>query len=157
MRPVWREGLRARMGVEQLDHWGIVTGTCREIGLAAYLDALAGPSHQQAIVATATVAMILNGLRFSNRQLYVVSPFFATEPLEHLLGPGLTAETLHDDCLGRTWDGPYDHDPTVLFARITRQACQRLGVTARHVPVDTTGFSVMGGGTAGTWMRTRWR
>jgi hypothetical protein len=30
-------------------------------------------------VGTATVAMILNGLGFSNRQLYLVSQFFATK------------------------------------------------------------------------------
>ena len=47
----------------------------------------------------ATVAMILNGLGFSNRRLYLVSQFFATKPVEHLLGAGITAELLHDDCL----------------------------------------------------------
>src|SRR5260370_23623965 len=48
--------------VERLDHLGIVAGVCREIGLAAYLDELAGPSQQQVSVGVATVAMILNGL-----------------------------------------------------------------------------------------------
>jgi hypothetical protein len=61
--------------VERLDHLGIVAGVCREIGLAAYLDELAGPSQQQVSVGVATVAMILNGLGFSNRRLYLVSQF----------------------------------------------------------------------------------
>src|ERR1700686_1735663 len=43
-------------------------------------------------VGTATTAMILNGLGFSNRQLYLVSQFFANKPVEHLLGPGISAE-----------------------------------------------------------------
>lgn len=134
----------ARMQVERLDHLGIVAGVCQEIGLAAYLDALAGPSQQQVSVGTATVAMILNGLGFSNRRLYLVSQFFATKPVEHLLGPGITAEMLHDDCLGRTLDWLYEHDPTALFAGIARQARQRFGVSARQVHVDTTSFSVSG-------------
>jgi transposase len=92
------------LSVERLDHLGVVAGICQEIGLAEYLDALAGPSQQQVSIGTATVAMILNGLGFSNRRLYLVSPFFATKPVEHLLGPGITAEMLHDDCLGRTLD-----------------------------------------------------
>ena len=92
------------LSVERLDHLGVVAGICQEIGLAEYLDALAGPSRQQVSIRTATVAMILNGLGFSNRRLYMVSPFFATKPVEHLLGPGITAEMLHDDCLGRTLD-----------------------------------------------------
>ena len=129
---------------ERLDHLGIVAGVCREIGLADYLDALAGPSEQRVSVGTATVAMILNGLGFSNRQLYLVSQFFATKPVEHLLGLGITAEVLHDDCLGRTLDWLYAHDPTTLFAGIARQARERFGVAARQVHVDTTSFSVSG-------------
>jgi transposase len=127
---------------ERLDHLGIVAGVCQEIGLAEYLDARAGPREQQVSVGTATVAMILNGLGFSNRRLYLVSQFFATKPVEHLLGPGIRAELLHDDCLGRTLDWLYTHDPTTLFAGIARQARERFGVEARQVHVDTTSFSV---------------
>jgi transposase len=132
------------MRVERLDHLGIVAGICREIGLAEYLDQLAGPSQQQVSVGTATMAMILNGLGFSNRRLYLVSQFFATKPVEHLLGPGITAEQLHDDCLGRTLDWLYAHDPTALFAGLARQARQRFGIAARQVHVDTTSFAVTG-------------
>jgi transposase len=132
------------MRVERLDHLGIVAGICHEIGLAEYLDALAGPSQQQVSVGTATMAMILNGLGFSNRRLYLVSQFFATKPVEHLLGPGITAEQLHDDCLGRTLDWLYAHDPTTLFAGVARQARQRFGIAARQVHVDTTSFAVTG-------------
>jgi transposase len=132
------------MRVERLDHLGIVAGVCQEIGLADYLDALAGPNEQQVSVGTATVAMILNGLGFSNRRLYLVSQFFATKPVEHLLGPAITADRLHDDSLGRTLDWLYDHDPTTLFAGIARQARQRFAVAARQVHVDTTSFSVSG-------------
>jgi transposase len=132
------------VSVERLDHLGIVAGICREIGLAEYLDALAGPNQQQVSVGTATVAMILNGLGFSNRRLYLVSQFFATKPVEHLLGAGITAEMLHDDCLGRTLDWLYEHDPTALFAGIARQARQRFGIPARQIHVDTTSFAVTG-------------
>ena len=88
--------------------------------------------------------MILNGLGFSNRRLYLVSQFFATKPIEHLLGPGITAEQLHDDCLGRTLDWLYDHDATTVFAGIARQARQRFGIPARQVHIDTTSFAVTG-------------
>jgi transposase len=130
--------------VERLDHLGIVAGICREIGLAEYLDALAGPSQQQVSVGTATMALILNGLGCSKRQLYLVSQFFATKPVEHLLGPGITAEQFHDDCLGRTLEWLYAHDPTALFAGVARQARQRFGIAARQVHVDTTSLAVTG-------------
>jgi transposase len=63
---------------------------------------------------------------------------------EHLLGPGITAELLHDDCLGRTLDWLYAHDPTTLFAGLAAQARQRLGLSARELHVDTTSFAVSG-------------
>ena len=89
---------------ERLDHLGIVAGVCQEIGLAAWLDAQDPGNRQQVSVGTATVAMLLNGLGESLRQLYLVPQYFANKPVEHLLGAGITAEMLNDDCLGRTLD-----------------------------------------------------
>jgi transposase len=117
---------------------------CQEIGLAAWLDAQAPARRQQVSVGTATVAMVLNGLGFSNRQLYLVPQFFANKPVEHLLGAGLTAEMLNDDCLGRTLDWLYEHDLTKLFAGIASRARQIFGVKAEQIHVDTTSFSVSG-------------
>ena len=79
------------MRAEHLDHLVIVAGICRESGLAEHLDALTEASQQQVSAGTATVAMILNGLAFSNRRLNLVSQFFASKPVEYLLGPGITA------------------------------------------------------------------
>lgn len=129
---------------ERLDHLGIVVGVCQEIGLAAWLDAQDPGNRQQVSVGMATVAMILNGLGFSNRQLYLVRQYFANKPVEHLLGVGISADMLNDDCLGRTLDWLYAHDPTKLFAGIASRARQVFGISARQVHVDTTSFSVSG-------------
>lgn len=133
-----------RYSNERLDHLGIVAGVCQEIGLAAWLDAQDPGNRQQVSVGTATVAMILNGLGFSNRQLYLVPQYFANKPIEHLLGAGIKAEMLNDDCLGRTLDWLYAHDPTKLFAGIASRARQVFGISAHQVHVDTTSFSVSG-------------
>jgi len=129
---------------ERLDHLGIVAGVCQEIGLAQYLDSQEPDSQRQVSVGTATVAMILNGLGFSNRRLYLVPQYFEHKPLEHLLGAGIKAEDLNDDCLGRTLDWLYEHDVTRLFAGIARKAREKLSISPRMVHVDTTSFSVSG-------------
>ncbi len=129
---------------ERLDHLGIVAAVCREIGLAEWLDAQEPEKRQQVSVGTATTAMILNGLGFSNRQLYLVSQFFANKPVEHLLGPGISAEMLNDDCLGRTLDWLYEHDLTKLFAGIASRARRIFGIKAEQIHVDTTSFAVSG-------------
>lgn len=129
---------------ERLDHLGIVAGVCQEVGIAKWLDKQAGDSHRSVSIGTATVAMILNGLGFSNRQLYLVPQYFENKPVEHLLGEGISADMLNDDCLGRTLDWLYEHDVTTLFAGLALQARRRFGIAAQHLHIDTTSFSVSG-------------
>src|SRR5437763_2878726 len=143
-----REGEQVSQEVEyqteRLDHLGIVAGVCREAGIAQWLDERAGDQRRSVSMGTATVAMILNGLGFSNRQLYLVPQYFKNKPVEHLLGEGITAEMLNDDCLGRTLDWLYEHDVTTLFAGLALQARRRFGIAAEHLHIDTTSFSVNG-------------
>jgi transposase len=129
---------------QRLDHLGIVAGVCREIGLAEWIDEQAAGSQQHVSIGTATMAMVVNGLGFSNRQLYLVPQFFATKPVAELLGPGITAQMLNDDCLGRTLDWLYAHDPTRLFAGLAYRARKVFGINRREIHVDTTSFSVSG-------------
>jgi transposase len=130
--------------VEHLNHLGIVAEVCEEIGVAEWLNAQAPTSRQQVSVGTATVAMVLNGLGLSNRQLYLVSQFFEDKPVEHLLGPGITAADLNDDCLGRTLDWLYAHDVTTLFAGLASRARRAFGIPVTRLHADTTSFSVSG-------------
>jgi len=88
--------------------------------------------------------MILNGLGFSNRQLYLVPQYFKNKPVEHLLGEGITADMLNDDCLGRTLDWLYEHDVTTLFAGLALQAQRCFSIQAQYLHIDTTLFSVSG-------------
>jgi transposase len=132
---------------ERLDHLGIVAGVCREIGLAEFLDEQAKGSRQKVSVGTATLAMVLNGLGFSNRRLYLVSQFFENKPLERLLGvSGVEGADLNDDLLGRTLDWLYAHDVTRLFAGIALRARRAFGIerSPQQVHVDTSSFSVHG-------------
>ncbi len=129
---------------ERLDHLGIVAGVCQEAGVAEWLDKQAGDNRRSVSIGKATVAMVLNGLGFSNRQLYLVPQYFENKPVEHLLGAGITADMLNDDCLGRTLDWLYEHDVTTLFAGLALQARRRFGIAAHHLHIDTTSFSVSG-------------
>src|SRR6266704_5020752 len=102
---------------ERLDHLGIVAGVCQEFGLAAWLDAQDPGNRQQVSVGTATVAMVLNGLGFSNRQLYLVPQYFANKPVEHLLGAGITAERRECRLFGA-------HPGLVVRARSHQAVCR---------------------------------
>src|SRR5260221_13667015 len=132
------------VAVEHLNHLDIVAEVCREIGVAEWLDAQNPDSRQHVSVGAATVAMVLNGLGLSNRQLYLVPQFFADKLVEHLLGPGVTADDLNDDCLGRTLDWLYAHDVTTLFAGLALRARRAFGVSVTRLYADTTSFAVSG-------------
>lgn len=130
--------------VERLDHLGIVAGVCQEMGLVEYFDRLDERVHERVSLGQAVLAMVLNGLGFSNRRLYLVSQFFEHKPIERLIGPGITPEDLNDDCLGRALDWLTAHDLTALFAGLAHQARRRFAVAAEVVHVDSTSFSVEG-------------
>lgn len=102
--------------VERVDHLGLVAGVCQEIGLVEYFDGLDDQTHARVSLGQAVLAMVLNGLGFSNRRLYLVPQYFAHKPIERLIGSGITAEELNDDCLGRALDWLTAHDLTALFA-----------------------------------------
>jgi transposase len=134
----------SRFVVEHLNHLGIVAAVCREIGVADWLDQQDPGNRQQVSVGTATVALVLNGLGFSNRRRYLVPQFFADKPVEHLLGPGIMAEDLNDDCLGRTPDWLYEQEVTRLFAGLALRARRAFGVEVGRLHADTTSFAVHG-------------
>jgi len=74
-----------------LDHLGLIAGICREIGIAEAVDELCPPESPDQIVSTgkALEAMVLNGLGFVNKRLYLVPKFFEDKPVEALLGAGI--------------------------------------------------------------------
>jgi transposase len=134
----------SRFVVEHLNHLGIVAEVCYEIGVAEWLDQYDSTNRQQVSVGTATVALVLNGLGLSNRRLYLVPQFFADKPVEHLLGPGIMAKDLNDDCLGRALDWLYAQDVTRLFAGLALRARRAFGVEVGRLHADTTSFAVHG-------------
>lgn len=129
---------------ERLDHLGIVAGVCREIGLIEMIDEQVGHEDRKVSVGQATQAMVLNGLGFSSRALYLTPEFFANKPVDLLIGEGITAEMLNDDSLGRALDALYETGITELFARVATQACRRFNIDTRFRHLDSSSFHLHG-------------
>ena len=73
-----------------LDHLGLISAMVDELGLVSLIDTLIPQDHKQRHVSVGTCvkAMILNGLGFANRTLYLMPHFFKDKPIERLLGEG---------------------------------------------------------------------
>jgi transposase len=135
---------RSEISTQRLDHLGIVAGICQQIDLIGQIDQLVGPTGRKVSVGQAIQAMVLNGLGFVNRPLYLTPEFYANKPVEVLIGAGMSAEDLNDDCLGRALDAVYSVGVTQVFAQAASHALWVMGIVPRFAHVDTSAFSVEG-------------
>ena len=129
---------------ERLDHLGIVAGICHEIDLIGHIDRLVPMPRRQVSVGEAVQAMVLNALGFVGRPLYLTPEFFANKPVEVLIRPGIRAEMLNDDSLGRALDALWESGLTEVFAQVAAHALTHFGLWSRFVHVDTSSFHVHG-------------
>jgi transposase len=107
--------------VQNLDHLGIVAGIIDEIGIVEIIDEVLGVYPGERVTAGQVVkSILLNGLGFVSRALYLFSQFFEDKATGHLLGEGIRPEQLNDDKVGRVMDKLYlklanrELDPTPL-------------------------------------------
>jgi transposase len=129
---------------QDLGHLGLVAGMCKELKIAETIDHLLPPTEKQVSHGIAVCAMVLNGLGFVNQRLYLVPEFFRNKPVERLLGPGITADQLNDDTLGRTLDAIYASNPTEVYASVAANSCEILGLKPQYAHLDSTSFHVDG-------------
>ncbi len=133
---------------ETLEHLGLVAGMFDELGIGDLVDELVPQdfSQRKVSVGEALKAMVLNGLGFANRRLYLMPEFFRNKPTQRLVGAGIRPEHLNDDALGKALDTLYAFGITEIYHLIARRAAERLGlgsaVAMGHL--DTTSFHVDG-------------
>jgi transposase len=127
-----------------IQHLGIVAGVCEELEVAKLIDTHIQKQKRKVSVGTAVKAMILNALGFTGRALYLTPEFYRTRPVDVLLGEGVRAEDLHDDCLGTALDALYEYGVTELSYELASHGHQVFGVEHRFVHLDSTTFALHG-------------
>lgn len=131
--------------IKRLDHLGLVSGMCQELGIAKMIDAVIPKGNEHKVShGEAMVAMLLNGLGFHSRTLHMFSDFFADKPTERLIAPGVLPEHLNDDVLGRCLDALYDADVSLLYQVMSERVVDKLGLAGNAVHLDITSFHVDG-------------
>jgi len=127
-----------------MNHLGIVAGICNEINLIKNIDTFIPAPKRKVSTGQAVQSMVLNALGFSNRALYLHSRFSLHKPLDILIGEGIEANDLNDDCLGKALDALYDCGLTELFYKLAAYACSIYKIPHKFVHLDTTTFSLYG-------------
>ncbi len=128
-----------------IGHLGIVAGAFDSLGIAEVVDRAIPKKRQHHLTHGDIVkAMVLNGLGFVERRLYLYPDFFSDIAVDRLLGDGITIEHLNDDVLGRTLDAIAEYGPTELFNAIVSECLLSSDYGTHCLHVDTTAFSVSG-------------
>ena len=134
------------VSTKSIDHLGLVAGMIEELEIKQTIEEhLPSKSEDKKVShATAIAAMILNGLGYVNKQLYLTPRFFEKKATEHLLGSEVKADYLNKDTLSRTLDAIYDYGVSELYEKVSHKAVTLLGLTPSTVHLDSTSFHLDG-------------
>jgi transposase len=131
--------------IQNIDHLGIVAGIIDSIGLVEIINELIGVEKGEKVSAGQVVkAMIINGLGFVSKPLYMFPQYFETIACEHLVGTGVKPEYLNDDKLGRVMDKLFIKGLDTIFFIIALKAAQKFGVSLSTSHLDSSSMHVHG-------------
>ncbi|TAF76671.1 MAG: IS1634 family transposase [Bacteroidetes bacterium] len=131
--------------IQNIDHLGIVAGIIDAIGIVEIINELIGVEKSEKVNAGQVVkAMIINGLGFVSKPLYMFPEYFETMACEHLIGAGVKPEYLNDDKLGRVMDKLFIKGLDTIFFIIAVKAAQKFGVSLSTSHLDSSSMHVHG-------------
>ena len=132
--------------IQNLDHLGLISGMIDELGIVENIDKLIPSQSEDKKLSHGELvkAMILNGLGYVNKQLYLVSTFFHDNPLDMLFKRDIKAEWINNDALGRTLDKIYEYDVSKPYEQIAFDAINRLELVGDTIHLDSTSFHLDG-------------
>ena len=133
------------ISARQIGHLGIVAGAIDELGITDIISRELPKSRDHTLSHSDIIkAMVLNGLGFNERRVYLFSRFFDNLATEQLFGPGITPAHFNDDVVLRTLDRIYEYGSTDLFNKIVLGVMAKQEFGTHLLYADTTTFTVYG-------------
>ncbi|WP_341524663.1 IS1634 family transposase (plasmid) [Nostoc sp. UHCC 0302] len=131
--------------IKNLDHLGIVAGLIDEIGIVEIINSKLGIDVREKISSGILVkAILLNGLGFVSRPLYLFSQFFDDKGIEILLGKDIKNDYINDDKIGRVMDKLYKYGLNNLFIEIGLSIIKKFKIDTKYSHLDATSFHLHG-------------
>jgi transposase len=130
---------------QNLDHFGIIAGIIDDLKIEHIVDSLI-PKHPREKISAGQIvkAIIINGLGFLSKPLYLFSLFFDDKPVDTLLGNGIKAEYINDDKIGRVMDALHDHSLELLWTKIGLNTIKKFQLSTEFSHLDSSSISVEG-------------
>lgn len=134
-----------KIEVENLDHLGIIAGIIDELRIPEIINERLGIEAQEKINAGQIVkAIILNGLGFVSKPLYLFPQFFRNKAVEKLLGEGIKVEHINDDKIGRVMDKLFCHGLSELFVEIVLNTINKYQISTKQAHLDASSICLSG-------------
>ncbi|WP_430639901.1 IS1634-like element ISCwa1 family transposase [Crocosphaera watsonii WH 8501] len=131
--------------VKNLDHLGIVAGLIDEIGIVKIINNKLGIDVREKISAgTVVKSILINGLGFVSRPLYLFSQFFQDKAIEKLLGERIQPDYLNDDKIGRVMDELYKYGLNDIFIEVVLEVIKKFKIDLKYSHLDSTSFHLDG-------------
>ncbi len=128
-----------------IGHLGIVAGMFDTLGIGDYIDSII-PKKRKHLVSHGTVvkALLMNGLGFVERRLYLMPDYFDDIATERLLGSGIQPDNLNEYLFGETLDAIATYGPTRLFTELSLKTFKSIKYGVQRLHHDTTSINVTG-------------
>ena len=131
--------------IKNLDHLGIVAGLIDEIRIVEIINSKLGIDSREKISAgTVVKAILINGLGFVSRPLYLFSQFFEDKGIEELLGEEIKTDYINDDKIGRVMDELYKHGLNDIFIEVVLSVIKKFKIETKYSHLDATSFPLDG-------------
>ena len=131
--------------IKNLNHLGIIAGIIDDIGIVEIINKQLGTDPKEIVSPGVIIkAIIINGLGFVAKPLYLFPQFFQDKATEHLLGKGICPEQLNDDRIGRIMDKCYGYGISELFLLVALAAVKKYQINLNYSHLDSSSFSVHG-------------
>lgn len=130
---------------QNLDHLGIIAGIIDDLELENIVDSII-PKHPREKISSGKIvkAIIINGLGFLSKPLYLFPHFFDDKPVAKLLGNDVKSEYINDDKIGRVMDALHDHSLELLWTKIGLNTIKKFQLSTEFSHLDSSSISVQG-------------
>ncbi len=89
-------------------------------------------------------AILIDGLGFVSRLLYLFSQFFEDKGIEELLGEEIKTDYINDDKIGRVMDELYKHGLNDIFIEVGLSVINKFKIETKYSHLDATSFPLDG-------------
>lgn len=134
------------ISTEVIDHHGLVAAVSRDLGISEKINKRIGSKDPRRKIqpGLAAVAMIINGLGFTNRRLYLTPQFFQSKAISFLFEEQVCADDFDDHALGKCLDEIADYGASRLYGEVAFEISMEQGLLGPRGHLDTTSFSLHG-------------